>query len=153
MQIGSQMDPVQLTEQFVEFRGECWSTQMCGGDDAVLVNQNRMGDAAHAVGSGGGVLPAFQITHMVGPKQTVLGNCRFPFVRVLVKGYGENLKPLASELIVSVDNIRVFTAARPAPRSPKIDEYDLASEVTESPLVAVWVRHDDFRRLVTYTVS
>ena len=42
-----------LAKQFVQFRRQCRSTEVGGGDGAVLVQQQGMGNTAHAVGSSG----------------------------------------------------------------------------------------------------
>ena len=62
VQVRGEVNAVQgggLAKQFVQFRRQCGATEVGGGDGAVLVHQQGMGNAAHAVGPSGLVLPAF----------------------------------------------------------------------------------------------
>ena len=73
------------SEQPLEFRLQLRAAQMGGDHGAILVDEDRMGNAADAIELRGAAAPSPKVTDVIGPNQSVLVYGPLPLRGVFVE--------------------------------------------------------------------
>ena len=117
------------SEQPLKFGFQLRTAQVGGDNGAVFIDQNGVGDAADAVALGGNTAPSAQIADVIRPNQAVLVNGPLLLLDVFVERYREDFESLVFVFLPSAHHVGIFSATRPAPTCPEVDQYDFALQV------------------------
>ena len=109
---------------------------------ALTINEDVGGDAAYAVGFGGGTLPALEVGDVM-PFHANLLDGLLPCVALLVEADTHHVESLGMIFLVGCHHIGHLGTTRTAPRSPEVNEHvvALANPLAELALLALSVVH------------